>query len=174
MATREDRLPEALRATLLLNKTRARIMGLLEANTGLNQHQLSRIMGVNVNTVRFHIRRLERQGFVETRGLPEVRERFCFTSENVRLWDNPSTRLLLGRGTTREVALYLVDNPAVSAEEIADALGISVYSVRRHIRALDENELVSRLRVERQVLYHAEAELLDWVEETRRRRAYEE
>ncbi|MBW3583235.1 MAG: winged helix-turn-helix transcriptional regulator [Euryarchaeota archaeon] len=149
------------------------MMELLTEKPGLNQHQLSKLLDVNVNTIRFHIRRLEHQGFVETRTLPGGREIFCFRAEDIDLWDSPSTRLLLGSGTTREVALFLAEHPAVNAEKIAAALGLSIYSVRRHIRALDEEDLVSRLRVERQVFYHAEPELLDWAEEVKNGAAYE-
>lgn len=38
-----------------------------------------------------------------------------------------------------------------------------------HIRALSAHDLVTRLRVERQVLYHAAPELLDWAEDARQR-----
>lgn len=165
----DARLPEALRATLLLNETRSSILALLKAKPGLNRHQISKMLGVNANTVRFHVRRLERQDFVVTRKLPKVRETFCFLAEDAELWDDSVTRSLLGRETTRDIALFLVENLAVSAREIADALDISVFSVRRHIRALDDQDLVTRLRIDRQVLYHAEPDLVDWAEEAKKR-----
>ena len=149
---------------LLRNPLRNRILGLLESKPGMNIRQLAEALDVNVTAVRFHLQRLERAALVETRSNPQGRETLCFTSDNVSLWDNRCTRVLFGRSSPRQVALYLAQNPHARTREVADDLGVSVHTVRRHLRTLEDQELIQRLRVDRQVTFHAEPVLLDWAQ----------
>lgn len=164
-----DKRIERFRSAILRNPHRRRILELLACRPGMNLRQLGRALGLSVTAVQFHIGRLERHGLVATRTGERRRETLCFKTEDVGLWENPETRPLFGQGTTRELAVYLASNPMASAAEVSEALDVSVYTVRRQIRTLEEHDLVHRLRVDREVLYHAASELEEWVDEIRRR-----
>lgn len=155
--------PEAFVEALLRNPLRAEIMRLLDKTPGMNKHQLAMALDVHVNAVEFHVQRLSEAQLVETRPGWKGRETLCFTAENVALWENPATRVLFGRGPPREVARFLAEHPGADVQETAEALGISIHTVRRHLRTLESCDLVQRMRVDQQVIYHAEPELVSWL-----------
>lgn len=156
--------PQPFRAALLRNPARREIRQLLEQTPGLNPHQIADALDMHQNAVDFHVGRLADANLLALRPGCDERERLCFTPDNVNLWDDPATRMLFGRGPPRRVALYLAEHPGTNARELADALGLSVPTVRRHIRTLESCDLVQRLHVDRRVIYHAEPRLTTWVE----------
>lgn len=162
---KEKPMPQGFVTLLLRNPNRAAIRRLLERRPGMNKHQLATETGIHVNAVGFHVERLVKAGLLEVRPGAKGREKLCFTPENVHLWENPATRALYGRGPARQVAMFLAENPGTGVKEACKALNMSVHTVRRHIRELEEAELVQRMRIERQVVYHAEPELIRWAEE---------
>lgn len=166
-----DHPRDAFASALLRNPTRRRIMRLLTEKPGMNKHQLAQALGINANTVKFHIERLEQIDQVETRA-GTGRETLCFTTHNIKLWDDRSTRVLFGRGPPRDVAMYLADHPGAGADEVSKALDLSLHTVRRHIRTLEEGELVQRIRVDRKVIYQAGPNLRKWIELTNCPREY--
>lgn len=164
-ARSEDRrIPKPLLDMLLRNPIRKQALEQLEENPGMNKRRLAQALGVSVSGLDFHLDRLEQAGLVITRASQSGRETLCFTPENVRLWDDPSTRMLFGTNAPIDVALYLTQRPCASAAEIAKELDVSVHTARRHLRNLEDQELVQRMRVDRQVYFHAEPRLKDWVE----------
>lgn len=156
---------ERFRSAILRNNHRVQILECLRCRPGMNLRQLGRALGLGVTSVQFHIGRLENHGLVATRTSEKGRETLCFRPDDVSLWDRPETRILFGRGPARDLAVHLAENPMTNVAAAAEAIGVSVYTVRRHIRVLEEHDLVERLRVNRDVLYHAEPELEEWVEE---------
>lgn len=149
---------------LLENPLRRGIMDLLGHRPGMNKQQLAQELGVNGNAVEFHLRRLERYGMVVFRAAAHKgRETLCFTWENVDLWEDEATRLLFGRGLPRQVAMFLAQNPNASVSDVAKGLGMSPHTVRRHVKLLEEHDLVEGIRIHRDVLYHAAPPLRSWV-----------
>ena len=166
MAARRP-VPDHFQEVLLRNATRQRIMDLLARSPGMNKHQLAQVLGINPHAVDFHVRRLVEYGLAETRpGPTNDREALCFTKDNVNLWDDESTRILFGRGVPRRVAAHLSKNPGANVVELSQALSLSVTTVRRHLRILQQAELVQQMRIHRDVIYHAEPELAAWIRMT--------
>lgn len=161
---KEKPMPEGFVTLLLRNPARAAIIRLLRRRPGMNKHQLAKETGIHVNAVGFHVDRLVKAGLLEVRPGAKGREKLCFTPENVHLWENPATRALYGRGPARQVALYVAQNPGAGVKDACKMLEMSVHTVRRHIRELEEAELIQRMRIERQVVYHAEPQLISWAE----------
>lgn len=155
--------PKPFLELLMRNPIRRRILHLLKTNPGLNKRQLSKKLGIFETAVDFHLERLAKGGLVKTRSLDNHRETFCFRAENVHLWENPSTRILFGRSPPRQVALHLARHPGTEAKQVAAALSMNLHTVRRHLRTLENHNLAKRFRAERQVIYHAEPELINWV-----------
>lgn len=148
---------------LLKNPFRMKILRLLEQDPGMNKHQLAVVLGLRVGAIEFHVDRLVAAGLIETRPGPG-RETLCFRTQDATLWDDPATRMLYGRGPAKQVALFLAGHPGVGSQEVAETLDLSIHTVRRHLQLLQENELIQKMRVERQVVYHAEPTLLEWIE----------
>lgn len=149
---------------LLRNPLRRRILEILKRRPGMNRQQLARELGINLNGVGYHIERLEKVRLVALRPGLKDKETLCFTAENVELWEKKSLRVLFGSSRTSEVGLFLAQNPGAGPMQVAHALDLSVHTVRRHVRRLEDSGLVQRLRVDRQVEYHAEPALVSWVE----------
>jgi predicted transcriptional regulator len=156
------RAPEEVLEALLRNPMRQQILELLENRPGMNKHQLALALGVRPNAVEFQLDRLTRAGLVARRPSENPQETLCFTRENVNLWDDESTRMLFGRSGPRDIAVYLAQHPRATVSDVSEALGVSVHTVRKHLRTLEDAELVQRLRVERQTWFHAEPTLRDW------------
>lgn len=150
------------------NGLRGRILEQLDRQPGMNRHQLAVALDAHVNSIIFHVGRLLDQKVLESRPGSKGRETLLFPAHLAHLWDNPSTRVLFGRGPPRELAEYIAKNPGSDSKQAAEALDLSIFSVRRHIRLLEENNLVERFRIEREVIYRAAPELTDWLRETAR------
>ncbi len=150
--------------SLLGNPLRAEMVALLRERPGTNKLRLAKAMGTEIKHIDFHLQRLVKAGLVDVRR-GRGPETLCFMKEDVHLWDNEASRVFFGRGSSLNVAAFLSDRPGLSAPEIAEGLGISVYSARRHIRILQECELVRRSRVDQSIVYHAAPSLIDWIEQ---------
>lgn len=179
MATRRDdpkrnrspapRGPLTRRVGLLLeNEARSEIIELLRQRPGMNRNQLAKKLGIHASAVGYHIRRLAAIDLVETRPATQGREQLCFATGDAHLWDDEGTRVLYGRGLPRKVAIYLVEHPGADVHEIARGLCESEHTVRRHLRTLQECELVARTQVRKRVHYHPESRLEQWVELVRK------
>lgn len=156
--------PKKFMDAMLRNPTRSRIMDVVSRNPGMNKHQVAHALGININSVNFHLKRLVDVGMVQTRPAANSQEVLCFTPDNVSLWCEKSTRILFGRGPARQVAVYLAENPGTSVNDMAEDLGMAQTTVRRHLGILQSYELVQRIRIDRNVIYHAEPQLVDWVQ----------
>lgn len=147
---------------LLRNEVRARIVRELGRTPGLNKNQLRERLDVHPNLVQFHVERLEEGGLVVTKPSAQGKEVLCFREEDTHLWEDESTRILFGRRRSRQVALYVSDNPGAPTSEIAAFLDLSPVTVRHHLRTLIEHDLVERVRLGRKVEYHPQPRLQDW------------
>lgn len=149
---------------LLGNPVRAKILAVLDAQPGLNKKQIARRLDLKVGDVEFHLHQLRRAGrLLLRRG--RGHETLCFTPDNVHLWDQGTTRVFFGRGSSRPVADYLAHNAGASVPQVAEALDISVHSVRRHIRILEDCKLVQRTRTSLEFHYHPEPKLMACIEQ---------
>lgn len=163
-----ERPPTRLVGLLLENEARSEIIEHLRERPGMNRNQLAKKFGIHASVVGYHIRRLATIGLVETRPATKGREQLCFATEDAHLWDDEPTRVLYGRGLPRRVAIYLVEHPGADVHEIARELCESEHTVRRHLRTLQECELVARAQVKKRVHYLPESRLEQWVELVRK------
>lgn len=150
--------------TLLENENRADLVEQLGRTPGLNMSVTARQMGVPHSTVRFHVQRLERGGILVTKD-GQGNERLCFLKRHEHLWKNPKTRVLFGGDATRNVALYIAENPGATLEEIADAMGRAPQTIRHHLDVLEDHGLVDALRIESADRFHPEPALVEWYRE---------
>lgn len=157
--------PDSAKEQLLHNETRRRIYDLITELPGLNKNLVAKGSGISLSLADFHITRMEEPGILVTKPAAKEGETLCFRAEDVHLWEDPQTRILYGRSPTRNVALYLAENPGTSTEEICEAVEVSDTTVRYHLRSLRHRCLACLQRLDRRVVYHPQDALLDWVEE---------
>lgn len=151
--------------TLLRNMIRRKIIDLLAGAPGMNKHQIAKALGIHLNSVIFHVKRLVDVGLLESRAGWNGRQTHFFTPELAHLWEEEATRVLYGRAPVRLVALYLADNPGTHSHEIAEVLGMSPRTVREHLRILREGGLAEGVQVEQRIEYYADELLVTWAQE---------
>lgn len=151
--------------SILDHVNRRAIYRLLTETPGMNRNQLQDAMGKSLGVVDFHLRKLLEAGAVVRKPSANDKERLLFTCENSHLWSNPNTRVLYGGEYTRNVALYIGENPGTSTKAISSTLGIEPVTVRYHLDKLKDAGLVGMIRVGNKVEYHPTQEMQAWLDE---------
>ncbi len=150
---------------LLEHPTRRRIVDTLEIMPGMNKNQLRHELDVGLKVLDYHLTKMEDEGLVVRKPSAQDKEVLYFRPEDTDLWENPRTRIMFGRRPTRHVGLYLADHPGAGSNAIADALDLSVVTVRHHLRTLRDHDLIVSAKIGRSVEYHPLNELRAWAKE---------
>lgn len=162
----DEGVPESVQEGALDHPHRKAIVELLRERPGLNKNQIAEELGLDVNVVDHHIDKLEHEAqLVVTKDSAQGKEVLCFLTEDVDHWENENTRILFGRRTKRVVALFIAEYPGRTTREIAEALRLSPWTVRYHLRTLIRHGLVDRHASGQTKLYEPAKVLTAWVEE---------
>lgn len=153
-----------IESALLRNPTRKAIVDQLGRTPGLNKNQLRKKVDILPNLLDFHLDRLVEHGLVVTKSSAQEKETLCFLRSDEELWSDEETRIMFGRRPTREVGIYIAENPGADTEEIAEAVGLSKVTVRHHLRTLKEHDMIQRIRLGRSFEYHPSTLLEEWME----------
>ncbi len=117
------------------------IAGYLTATPGAHFSKIRDDLQLGTGETQHHLRRLENTGAVESRKDGDYRRYFPagrFSEfEQVALG-------YLRRDTARGMVVALLENPSLSAGDVADRLGVSRPTVSSYARQLDEAGLLSR------------------------------
>lgn len=161
---RQEDLDEAQRSALR-HETRRAIFETVARTPGLNKSQVARRTGVDRSVADDHLERLEAYDLVEL--LPGARknEVLCFHPDHAYLWQDERTRLLYGQPPTRQVALYLLENPAATTEDIAKTMDAARRTIRDRLAELRDRSLAEAHRFRRRVEYHPTRDLEAWAED---------
>lgn len=163
LGVEEGRQLSSIQTSLLDDDVRSSIYTMVGERPGSNKNQLAKGLNIYHNHLDYHVSRLETHDLVVERpgGKGDV---IVFRTEDAHLWEDPKTRILYGRSPTRDVALYISQNPGTSSQEIADAHDASVNMARYHLRRLKDHDLLEMLNVGRRSEYHPAPALDEWVE----------
>lgn len=131
---------------------------------GINKNRLATVLGVDHGVITHHLCYLEPIGTIVTRTRKDGNEIHCFLPEDADLWENEHGRFLFGRSGPRALVLYLAENPGAKSQEIADALDLTVSTIRQHLRTLQDHGALERYSIGRTNLYDITEPLQDWVE----------
>lgn len=141
---------------------RVRLYEILEENPGLNRSQLQRAADLSNGVTEFHLNVLEREEKLVRKPGANDKEVLFFTEENQHLWNDPHTRILLGSGFTRNVALLVAETPGITSAKLGRELDLKPVSVRYHLSKLQDRSLVSSFRVGNEVRYLPTDRLETW------------
>lgn len=156
---------EEIRQSLLLHPTRTDILDTIQAKPGINKNQIRLELGIGLKVLDYHLSKMEDAELVVRMPSAQGKEVLYFAPEDVDRWENPRTRIMFGRKPTRHVGTYIAENPGTSSEAIAEALDLSVVTIRHHIRTLKDHNLIVSAKIGRNVEYHPLSELKEWVED---------
>ncbi len=155
-------MPTSFQRALLKNEVRARIVSRLQSKPRLNKSQVCKELDIYANLGNFHLTRLEEAGIVIERPGTQGAEVLCFMRRDAHLWDDSETRVMFGRRPTRDVGLYVAENPGSTTKQVAASVDRSPITIRHHLRTLRGFELAEQRRLVRRVTYHPSQKLVDW------------
>lgn len=155
----------AKQRALLAVENRRKIVEQLLETPGLNLNLLAEKTGMHRALVGFHARKLERGDIVVIKDGIRGDERICFLARDEDLWENPKTRVLFGGDPTRNVALYVSENPCASTSEIGEAVDRDPRTVRHHVKKLEERDLVECPTIGRGMVVNPQPVLVEWTAE---------
>lgn len=147
------------------HETRCKIVEAIKETPGMNKNQLRKELGIGMKILDHHLRELTHAELVLRRASAQGKEHLYFHPDDEELWENPRTRIMFGRCATRNVGLYISENPGATTKEIAEALGIAPVTVRHHLRTLRDHQIITSAKVGRSYEYHPLRELREWVDE---------
>lgn len=160
----EDALTRVQRA-LLQDATRRAIVEEVASTPGMNKSQVGAALETAPNATQFHLGRLEDSGLMTTRDGVRGNEVICFLPGDQELWQIEATRVLYGQEGTREVAIFVLENPGTNSGTLDEVLEVGVSTIRHHLNKLRDRGLVDRLRLGRSVEYYPTGTLEDWHED---------
>lgn len=128
---------------ILTHDVRASVFAAIRNHPGIRFTELRKDLGISNGAMVFHLRVLQREGYVVSR--VAWTKRIYYASGSVA----PSVSL----EPSSEVATLLASSPALSQSEIARRFGISRQLARYHLRALERAGRVEAQRKGREVRY---------------------
>lgn len=119
-------------------RTRERILEALRRSPGMNVSELRAAVGLAWATTAYHLRILQRQGFVHLE--PKRRGHLCFPID-IPARHRGLVWALRDPDTARVIAA-LLEGPGRGISQLSSSLGLSEHSVRARLVALHGNGLV--------------------------------
>lgn len=154
---------------LLSQPTRGAIHELLSDTPGLNKSQVGRRVDEDPSLVDFHLDRLIEGEIVVTRPSEKGHAVLCFPRKLIGLWTPENTRILFGRTATRQVGLYIADQPGTTTSVVSDGVDLTPGTVRHHTDLLESYDLLRREVPGRRCLWYPTDELERWALDPGRR-----
>ncbi len=120
----------------LENVKRRKILRIIMENQGLSLTELEKITGENRSTLRFHLSKLEQDGWIKSVKRGKSRLLFLNTS-NI----NPTAVV---NGKKREIIELLKENGGLNSNQIAERLKLNVKTVYYHLKELRKMGILIR------------------------------
>jgi len=120
----------------LENVKKRKILRIIMENQGLSLTELEKITGENRSTLRFHLSKLEQDGWIKSVKRGKNRLMFLNTS-NI----NPTAVV---KGKKREIIELLKENGGLTLNQIAERLKLNVKTVYYHLKELRKMGILTR------------------------------
>ncbi|HLF22736.1 MAG TPA: hypothetical protein VI565_02355, partial [Burkholderiales bacterium] len=137
----------------LSNSTRAQIHARVRDAGATNAAALGRELALHVTTVLYHLRRLEREGYVRSRA-----------AQGVTFWMLPEGALDVARLScqrtplAQSVASAVAVAPGATATELSESVGADFHAVYYHLQRLSKAGVVERRPVEDRIGWYPRSE----------------
>jgi predicted transcriptional regulator len=133
-----------------LDSTREQIFGYITAHPGVHLRQVCRELGLAMGDVQYHIRRLERDGRINSvrRGLYKFLYPTALFGEKQR-----DILSVLSLETPRELLLNMIQKPGSSQDELAIAMKVSQPTISWHLKRLNDLGILEKQQTGRSITY---------------------
>jgi len=126
---------------VLQNEGRGRIFQVIHKHPGIDVVTLSDAVGMNINTVRYHLIKLTATGKITYLTRPGIL-RYYPNQGSYSVFEQLIIHYLRNP-TTSAIIAHLERLPGITRQNLADSLGISGPSVTRHMQQLIEDRIVT-------------------------------
>lgn len=120
----------------LENVKRQRILKIIMENPGVSLTELEKITGENRSTLRYHLNKLEHEGWIKTVKVGNSRHILLNTPDF-----NPTTVV---KGRKKEIIKLLKEHGCLTSKQIAERLNLSVKTVHYHLNEMKKIGIVCR------------------------------
>lgn len=124
---------------LLLSPVRLRLFGIVHAHPGISSTTLAAELTISWGTLSYHLARMENAGLILTRRAG--RRRLVFPAQPGDV--DEEDLVLLREGTSRRVALLVVERPGLDVRDVQQALGITARAAYHNVKRLRDAGLVT-------------------------------
>lgn len=123
--------------SVLENRKRSKVLSFIEKNPGLSIAQLQNETGINRNTLKYHIRILEREGLISS--VKVGNKRLLFTDKPADL-----TFLVVKNSERKsQIMSILSEGDGLKLKEVSKRMNISFKLLYHHVKELEKLGLVS-------------------------------
>jgi len=136
------------RLSLLLNPIRRRIYEKVCESPGIHFFRLTSKLTISQGTLDWHLRKLEQEGFLSSMKFGGKRIFYPRMLSNV---ESARAFAALRLKTAQHIFRQVTNNPGISQQKIANAVGVHHETVRYHLTRFEEIGLVERYRDGREV-----------------------
>lgn len=123
--------------SVLENAKRCRILKMIMKNQGVSVAELEEITGENRSTLRYHLSRLEQEGWIKTVKFGKNRIIFLNTTDDIDLAS-------VVKGRKRDIVELLKEKGGLTPSQIAERLKLNVKTIHHHLRNLIELGIVTK------------------------------
>jgi predicted transcriptional regulator len=117
---------------------------------GVHLRKICRELGLAMGDTQYHLSILEKEGRIKSRKIDNHRQYYPVTIPNEQ---NELFLAFLRQETTRDILVYLMENPGSTQQDLASYKNVSSPTVKWHMYRLIESDLVLVAREGRVVKY---------------------
>ena len=139
----------------ILLENRRLIYDFILQNPGSHQRKIERDLDINVGTLRYHLRYMEKERIITSRKERNLKVYFVAGKQGA---SKKTILSLLQQKRFRDIILSIIDTPGLTHREIADKLSLKPSTLSKYIKVLEERGVVHHEKVERERHYYVENE----------------
>lgn len=146
------------RTTGKITSNRERIYQYINYNPGVHLRRISKELNLAIGDTLYNINKLEESGLIKHRKWNMYKRYFIISISNNR---SQVILALLQQETTREIILFLIENPGSTQIEISKRISFSAPTVKWHMSRLIEMDIVYSHKESKFIKYFLKGDVND-------------
>lgn len=138
-----------------------RIYAYIKNNPGAHLRKISQELGIALGDIQYQLNRLQATNLIRSRRIGLYKTYYTISISGER---NEKILAFLQQETTRDIILYLIENPGATNKQIAHHKGFTAPTINWHMSRLIETGIVSSHRDGRYTKYHLKGNIKDIVD----------
>jgi predicted transcriptional regulator len=136
--------------TILIQR---QIYGHILETPGTHLRELSRILNINLSTLRYHVDSLEKKGLLVSK--KDLNLKTYYAAGRIGVQDQNITRLLHQK-RFRDIIVLLATSPGMIHGDIATKLDLRLSTLSKYIKILCEHEILDSKKTGNEVQYYVQ------------------